>query len=139
MLPGAILGATYSPGFDEDLSSWRLVIDDEGNLFQDVKVYQWKRQHLVNERRQEQVVIGQDAVIRLLLKTEEIGFTRFQDSYSSPILDLPLYRIYLRFGNDNKTVDTDHLKISPYESSMDLKGFCELWEAIHQQAPFTRK
>ena len=138
MLPGAVIGATFAPGFTEDLSSWRLVIDDEGNLFQDIKVSTHENQWQ-GEQRQEYFFIGQDKVIQLLLTAEEVGFMSYKDSYDISVTDQALHVLSIRFGECEKTVTAYGAAWLAYEGDADMKGFLELWKAVHQYAPFPAK
>ncbi|RYG63529.1 hypothetical protein EON80_21055 [bacterium] len=68
MLPGVLIGAEYRGLRLGEAILWRLAIDDEGHLFQDVEISS------DNERRQEQIDIGPEAVMQLLLKAEALEF-----------------------------------------------------------------
>lgn len=137
MLPGAVIGAVYGPGFSEDLSSWRLVIDDEGNLFQEIDVWQWTTESVhIQEHRREHVVIGPDAVLQLLLEAQRLEFTSYDDSYDPSITDQPDRIISVRFGEIDKTVHAYAAFGLAAEGNRDMIGFLELWEAIHRYAPF---
>jgi hypothetical protein len=140
MLPGAVIGATFHPGFSEDLSHWRLAIDEDGNLFQDIKVWRWtKESGIIQEERQEQVQIGVEVVLELLLKAEQLGFHSYQHSYNSNVDDLPSYLISVRFGDADTTVNAHGAGWLVREGNVDMKGFAELWNQIHQYAPFPEK
>ncbi len=140
MLPGAVIGATFHPGFSEDLSSWRLVIDEDGNLFQDTKVWQWTKESGITQKElHEQVQIDIAVVLELLLKAEQIGFHSFQKSYNATVDDMHSYLISIRFGEADTTVNANGVGWLVREGNMDMKGFAELWKEIHKHAPFPKR
>jgi hypothetical protein len=130
MLPGAVIGATYRPDGFYDLASWRLVIDDEGNLLQEIATA-WQ-----GTLRQEQVHIGQDAVLELLLQAESLGFYKFLPSYQAGISNRGRYFISIRFGELDVSVDAYGADWMATEEHDEMKRFMQLWNAIHQFAPF---
>lgn len=137
MLPGAVIGAEYGPGFSSDLSRWRLAIDDEGNLFQEIAIWQWTAEKgIVREHRREHVEIGQDTVLQLVLKAQEVGFQSYEDSYQRSITDQSTRTISVRFGEIDKTVCAYAADWLVREGNKDMVGFLELWDAIHACAPF---
>lgn len=135
-LPGAIIEAAFSPGFSEDLSNWRLQIDAEGNLLQRIAVWQYIRGAIVQEKRREQRLIGRDGALRLLLMAEEIGFYGFQDSYEPSVTDLPTYRLRFCDGKSDKAVRAYGAGWLAREGNPDMRRFVELWQAVHEHAPF---
>ncbi len=140
MLPGAIIGAKFHSGFSEDLSRWRLVIDEEGNLFQDVKVWRWtKESGIIQEERQEQIHISVEAVLELLLKAEDLGFHSYERSYNATMDDAPSYVISIHCGEVDTTVNATDADWLVREGNTDMRGFMELWKEIHQYAPFPKK
>jgi hypothetical protein len=137
MLPGAVIGAWYRPGFSHDLSGWRLVVDDEGNLFQDVNVLQWSPERgRVQERRQEHVEIGPDAVPQLLIEAQEMGFSSYESSYDLHVTDQESYILSIRFGEIDKTVEAYGAQWLAREGNQDMIGFLKLWRSLHRHAPF---
>ena len=134
MLPGGLIGAIYKPGFQEDSTSWRLLIDDAGNVYQHL--------HFLNEVnphpglvRQEQRVIDQTAVLNLLVQAEQIGFAEFQEKSSVIADDAPILSLTIRFEAFDKTVWRYWL--TPAREDQQTHNFLELWRAIHSHAPFS--
>ncbi len=137
MLPGAVIGAVYGPGFSYDLSAWRLVIDEEGNLFQEIDVSQWTAENVhIREHRREHVVIGPEAVLQLLLEAQRLEFSSCKDSYDHSITDQESRLISIRFGEIDKTVRMYAAGWLAMAGNKDIVNLLELWEAIHRYAPF---
>ncbi|MBB6053766.1 hypothetical protein [Armatimonas rosea] len=129
MPPGAVIGAQFQAGGFYDFTKWQLCIDDEGNLFQWI-------QDSPNETRQEQVFLGQDAVLQLLLRFEELGFALLPDQLPAPPPSgcsddyLSTYLLVLRWNGVEKYV------IAPADSPHpDRHKFQALWDAVHAHLP----
>lgn len=135
MLPGAVIGATFRPGFSGDLSSWRLVIDDEGNLFQDTMVWQ----SMFEERRQEHIHIGTDAVLELLLEAERFGFRSCKEFLRATMEDQSSRSLTIRFGEMDATVEVYGADLLAHEGNLKTIRFLSLWTMIHRYAPFPRR
>lgn len=138
MLPGVLIGAIYEPGFSADLSHWRLVIDDAGELYQDVHIATPAKSY-ADERRQEHVAIGQTAVLDLLLLAERLGFATFAAQPEVLVDDAPTYIVYIGFARLDKIVmKRGPLACTP-EDFPQWHDFSTLWDAIHAAAPFPTK
>jgi hypothetical protein len=129
MPPGAVIGALFQANGFYDFTKWQLCIDDEGNLFQWI-------QDSPNETRQEQVFLGQDAVLQLVLLFEELGFTQFPDQLPAPPPSgfsddyISISVLVLRWNGAEKYV------IAPVDSPHpDQHKFQVLWDAVHAHVP----
>lgn len=126
MPPGAVIGALFQANGFHDFTKWQLCIDDDGNL------YQWI-QDSPNETRQEQVFLGQDAVLQLLLLFEELGFSQLQESYNSSNTstaypDFCLLILCWEGVEKRVSAHTD-------STHADMAVFGRLWDAVHAHAP----
>ncbi len=136
----AVIETVFWPGFSISQSHWRLIIDKNGNLFQDTSVCEWTPETgIVKGRRQEHLHIGVDALASLLLKAEEVGFLSYQDSYDADhVTDLEFSTIRI-CGAKEKKVKTYGAGWLAYHGDSDMKGYMELWKVIHAYAPFPPK
>lgn len=131
---GVIL-AEFRPGFSWDLTTWRIIIDREGRLFQEVEQF---IPGITDELGFHKVEIGVDAVLDLLIKADEIGFAAFQQSYSSGLhlSDMPAYRLVVHIAEEPKEVWAEAPEYQASLGNRDVQGFMELWHAVHSYAPY---
>lgn len=124
--PDAVFIATHSPGFSANLSKWRLIIDEGGNLYQNTDVWECRPEgDILEEYREEQAHIGVDEVNRLLRKAEAV----VQQPMTAPdsmMTDAASNSLMVRIDG--------HLKRGPPEA----EGFFELWREVHQYAPYSK-
>lgn len=133
-----ISAAIVSPGFWEDLSTWRVTISRDGRLRQDIRLCTGANGYKGESRRE----VGQvpaDELAAMLATAERIGFKDFRDQYEpeDDVDDLGTFSISVRFDGAIKTVEAYGPDwAAEQEGNRDMAGFIELWEQIHRHAPY---
>lgn len=130
LLPGAIIGARFFPGLAFDLTHWRLMIDDEGNLYQDVQIVNTGQR----DRQLLHVVIGYDAVLNLLLMVERwnsLSFVPPTTTYD----DAAVYELAICYEDINTHLRVQGADIEADRGNVQMQRFMEVWRAVHRFAP----
>jgi hypothetical protein len=91
--------------------------------------------HLDNTPQQIHTVIGQAAVLDLLLQAEGIGFATFAEQPADIVDDAPTYTLSFRLDQHETTVFRYEVAPHILEQDEQLKNFMSLWEAVHKYAP----
>jgi hypothetical protein len=136
-----ISAAQVTPGFCEDLSTWRVTISRDGRLRQEIALSTSANSYR-RELRQLVAQLRPSDVDELLAVADRIGFRRFRDHYTHEtmvVTDLPTWAISVRYGNAVKTVEAyGPADIAREENNRDMAGFVELWARIHRHSPYPK-
>ncbi len=131
--------ALLSPGFASDLSTWRLTINRDSLLSQEIRVANYEDSYRA-QMRQESTRLPSDELMAIVALAERTGFRNFRDRYEHEtmvVLDLPTLSISIRFGELIKTVEAyGPREIAAQENNQDMVRFVELWNHIHRYAPY---
>ena len=121
-----IAAVLVSPGFCEDLSTWRLTISRDGRLRQEVS-YATAANLYRREVRHESARVSPADLAEILALAERIGFQGFRDSYTHEtmvVTDLPTLSISVRSGASIKTVQAyGPDDIACMEGNRDMAGW----------------
>lgn len=127
------------PGFSDDLSTWRIVINRDGRLRQQIDLATSENNYR-EESAQKTALIAPEDVQAILAVANEIGFHNFNEYYEhefDSVTDLQTCSITIRFGDEVKTVEAyGPDDIAREENNQDMVGFMRLWELIHRHAPY---
>ncbi len=131
------------PAFSEDLSTWRIEIDDTGLLVQEIRESTHANGYS-SERRRAMGRVSSSDLEEILEIAERVGFERLDEHISSSTLhatDQETVSISIRYGESVKRVEVyGPIIIAMFDPDYrHLKGFVELWERIHRQAPYPSK
>jgi hypothetical protein len=134
-----VFAARYEPGFDLDLTSWKVTIGRDRRLRQEVSIYDpaspYHKQLLRFRGR-----LTSEHTRELGEIVDRIGFRGFDRAYTHrtmSVTDCPTYRIAVRFADHVKEVEAYNLRrLADFERRPAMVGFAELWEAITRHAPF---
>ena len=101
-----ISAAIVSPGFWEDLSTWRVTINRDGGLRQEIRLCTGANGYK-DELRREASQVPVDELAAILATAERIGFKDFRDHYEpeDDVTDLGTFSISLRVDGEYKTVE----------------------------------
>lgn len=130
--------ARWSPGLTADPTYWRVFIDANHWLRQEVVVTDFESPNN-NEVLRYRVRLSRTDMAALWAIIERIGFRDFKRAYTHKTLcvtDCETYWITVRFAKGVKEVEVyDPRRLAEFEKNRDVAGFLELWEAIHRHAP----
>src|SRR5258707_275354 len=96
--------ALLSPGFAPDCSVWRLTINEDGILHQEMRISN-SQNSFSGESRASDVTLPAGALEEILSVAERIGFERFDDKYDDSVLDEATFWIAVRSSNGHKKVE----------------------------------
>lgn len=135
--PTNVLGAALlSPGFCEDLTTWRLTIDESGLITQEIFLccypqYDHKQFVRISQLTREQLS-------HLLQLAVEIDFARLNKEYDSGADDVETTTIVLKTPSGTKHVyASDAFFAAELDGNTDMQRYVRFWEAIHEYAPTT--
>jgi hypothetical protein len=134
-----LFAARYEPGFEVDLTSWKVFIGRDRRLRQEVSVYHpaspYQLQILRFRGR-----LSREQARELGEIVDRIGFRGFERAFTHQtmsVTDRATYWIAVRFADRVKEVEAYDLpRLSEFERQPAMVGFAELWEAITRHAPF---
>ena len=132
--PDICVAAFFSPGFSEDLSSWKLTLSSSGILIQDIKISRagnWQ-----GEQRREERNVGAEFVAQVLKRADELDFWNLKVESNSSITDTPSLRLAIRHGEKSRVYAPESVGFHAYEGNESARRFIELWDLIHSHAPF---
>jgi hypothetical protein len=134
-----VLAAQYDPGFSDVLTYWRVFLQTNRWLRQEVVVYDHASEYH-NQVLRFRARLSRTQVRELWEIVERIGFRDFDRAYTHrniSVTDRPTYRITVRFRDRIKEVEAYDLPgLAGGERQPDMVGFAELWEAITRHAPY---
>lgn len=138
MKDGDVISAWFVPGFSVDLTNWRVFIDRNCRLRQEVVITIFKDPDK-NEVLRYAARLSRKETAQLWSIIERIGFHEFERKYTHEkfiVTDCESYWIKVRFGDRTKEVEVyDPYRLANFEKNQAAIGFLELWDAIHQYTP----
>jgi hypothetical protein len=90
----------------------------------------------IKERRQEQIHIGSEAVLELLLEAERFGFRSGKEFLGATMDDQSSRTLTVRFGEIDATVEVYGADLLAREGNLRAARFLSLWAMLHQHAPY---
>lgn len=133
--PDAVIGATYSPGFDPDLSGWRLLVSGDGCVRQEIRL-SVAENHYSGESLVEEMYIGPEAAAALVTAAEVAGIRDMADRYDANCLDVETISVAVRFPDRLRTVVVDGALFLAAQGHMEAVAAFGLWTAVHRFAPW---
>jgi hypothetical protein len=130
-----ILGAALLyPRFGPSSANWRLMVNQDGLLRQEVQIWGYPE----DEFRHEEVQLPAGEVGEIVALAERLGFPNFRDSYEDcQVSDQEGLWIAVRFADKLKTVQAyGPIEVAGAQNDRDMLGLLELWARIHRFAPF---
>ena len=127
--------ALLSPGFAEDLTTWRLTIDESGLVTQDIflNCSPLYRREVVTRTSQ----LSTDQLENLLQLAREIRFHRVKGKdYDPGTDDAETTTIVLKTLSGTKRVyASDAFHAAAHEGDTDMHRYVRLWDAILETRP----
>jgi hypothetical protein len=129
-----LAAALLFPGNVGDLSTWRLAINANGGMCQEIDT--------AGRSRTVEARVSAEDLAAILAVVERIKFLRFRPHYSAGT-DCDTRAISVRISGFAKRVEADtpgiiasarHGLVNS-QDAQDMRGFMELWERIHRHLP----
>jgi hypothetical protein len=146
--PGGLLGrptlsesdvigaALINPGFSPHDTVWRLTIDRDGLLRQEVRTRNYQRTPM-DEFHYGEIKVANEELSAILEVANRIGFRNLSDVYEDDrITDQATLWLAVRFGTGLKTVQAYAPVWWAARGQQEMIAFLELWGNIHRFAPF---
>lgn len=130
----ALIGLRYFPGFQADLTSWTLTIDDRSRLTQILQTVEL----LPKKSRRAVIQLDDELVLKWMTDAEALDFTALQQEEQrfSSIDDASTYTLMCHFGAVQQSITLRTLDDGVLHGLPDMLAFRRLWDTIHAVAPF---
>jgi hypothetical protein len=129
-----IMGVHYLPGFQTDLTSWTLTIDERSRLTQTLQTFE----AVPKNARYAVIQLDDELVLEWMTYAEALDFTALQQEERrfSSIDDASTYTLMCHFGAAQQSITLRTLDYWVMHGHPDMIAFRTLWDAIHAVAPF---
>lgn len=136
-----VLGAEFGPGFSADRTYWRVFVQRNRWLRQEVRAWNFGSP-LHNQMLCFWAKLSRSEFAALWEIVEGIGFRDFDRAYrhqTGRVTSCPIYWIKVRFPDRQKEVEAYDLhRLAEFERQPAMIGYLELWEALQRHAPFEK-
>jgi hypothetical protein len=130
-----VIAAGFSPGLSIDPTYWRVFIDSNRYLRQEVIVIDCEDPQK-NEVLRYKIRLSRVDFAKLWEIIERIGFKNFKEFYTSASTDRASYCAIVRLAGQAREVAINDLHyMAEFEHHPAAVGFLELWEAIDRLTP----
>ena len=129
--------AEFHPGFSDDLTTWRLTIDSNGKLTQNVKLWQYTaRRKIVTGQMALETEIEAATLVEIWKVAQKMEFEALPRQMQASMTDLDS-RI-LRFFRDETATEIQAYGagILAHGGSEKARRFLTIWDAVTSCAPF---
>lgn len=133
--PTDVFGAALlSPGFCEDLTTWRLTIDESGLITQEILLH--CDPLYLSEKLTRTSQLTQEQLQRLRQLANDLKFDRLKEEYDPQTDDAETTTIVLMTPDGPKSVyATDAFHVAEHENDAEMERYVRLWDAIMEYAP----
>ncbi len=138
LAPDVVVVAEFSPGFSPDLSSWRLTLNLAGLLVQEDDIKNFN-DHSNDGPLRDVVEVGTEFVVSVLARADELDFWNLTIDSGLLGTDAPSLCLSIRNGNRRRQWAPHLVYWHAHESIEGAVKFMELWNLVHQHAPFPPK
>jgi hypothetical protein len=134
--PDMVIGAALlAPCFCEDLSTWRMAVNRDGTVIQELRpghpseLYDPLCIHLRS-------FVGEDRLALIQSIAEEIGFDSLGNEYHAGCTDLEHTSITLNHRGQAKRVLAYGPHFLAHEGSKEMIGYVRLWDLLVEISPY---
>ena len=137
--PDVVVIAEFGPGFSSDLSNWILTLSSSGVLEQHIEIKNFD-EHSQDGPRRDVATVGSEFVASILARADELDFWNLNAvNPNESVTDSPFLKLSIRHGERERTYRPESVGYHAYRGHEGAKHFMELWNSIHQHAPFPPK
>ena len=137
--PDVVVIAQFGPGFSSDLSSWVLTLSLSGVLVQESDIMNFD-DHSQDGLRRDIAIVGPEFVASVLARAAELDFWNLNAvNPNESVTDMPSLKLSIRHGARERSYRPQSVVYHAYRGHEGAKHFMELWDLIHQHAPFPPK